>query len=274
MSARFAFVFLAFQSLLILGFSMSASAQMVVAHRGASHDAPENTLSAFRLAWDQGADGIEGDFYLTADQQIVCIHDKDTQRTAGKKLIVESSTLAQLRELRYGAWKDPKFADEVLATLDEVIETVPDGKTMVIELKSTLRIIPKLIETLKRYEDKPIQWLVIAFDAATVKKLKQEMPDLRVHWLTGLKQSTPESAFRPTASEIANTVVETGADGVGMQGVRAVIDKDFIADLGEGGCQEFHVWTIDDIADAKQFAKLGAVGVTTNVPAVIGPVLR
>ena len=63
--------------------------QMIVAHRGASHDAPENTLAAFKLAWQQQSDGIEGDFYLTADQQIVCIHDPDTERTAGTKRMVE-----------------------------------------------------------------------------------------------------------------------------------------------------------------------------------------
>jgi glycerophosphoryl diester phosphodiesterase len=57
--------------------------QMIVAHRGASYDAPENTLAAFKLAWQQQSDGIEGDFYLTADRQIVCIHDADTKRTAG-----------------------------------------------------------------------------------------------------------------------------------------------------------------------------------------------
>lgn len=77
-------------------------AQSIVAHRGASFDAPENTLAAFNLAWEQGADAIEGDFYLTADQQIACIHDKTTKRTAGVELKVADSTLDQLRELEYG----------------------------------------------------------------------------------------------------------------------------------------------------------------------------
>lgn len=65
----------------------------IVAHRGASADAPENPLAAFRLAWKQGADVIEGDFYLTKDHRIVCIHDGDTQRVAGKHLVVAESTL-------------------------------------------------------------------------------------------------------------------------------------------------------------------------------------
>lgn len=70
----------------------------IVAHRGASHDAPENTLAAFELAWEQGADAIEGDFHLTQDGHIVCLHDKDTKRTAGKKLVVGKSSLEELRK--------------------------------------------------------------------------------------------------------------------------------------------------------------------------------
>lgn len=70
------------------------SAQVIVAHRGASQDAPENTIAAFKEAWAQNADGIEGDFYVTKDQQIVCIHDANTERTAGRKLEVANSTLA------------------------------------------------------------------------------------------------------------------------------------------------------------------------------------
>ncbi len=55
--------------------------QSIVAHRGSSHDAPENTMAAFQLAWEQDADAIEGDFHLTADHEIVCIHDETTERT-------------------------------------------------------------------------------------------------------------------------------------------------------------------------------------------------
>ena len=58
-----------------------AYSQKFVAHRGASQEAPENTLASFRLAWEQGADAIEGDFYLTKDQRIVCLHDANTKRT-------------------------------------------------------------------------------------------------------------------------------------------------------------------------------------------------
>ncbi|MDA1056051.1 MAG: glycerophosphodiester phosphodiesterase family protein, partial [Planctomycetota bacterium] len=79
--------------------------QLIIAHRGGSHDAPENTLAAFRLAFEQGADGIEGDFYLTRDNRIVCIHDADTKRVADKTLVVAESSLAELKRLDVGSWK-------------------------------------------------------------------------------------------------------------------------------------------------------------------------
>ncbi|MEM7392442.1 MAG: glycerophosphodiester phosphodiesterase family protein [Verrucomicrobiota bacterium] len=95
---------------------------IVVAHRGASKDAPENTLPAFNLAWEQGADAIEGDFHLTADDKIVCIHDRDTEEVASVKKIVRQSTLAELKRLDVGSWKGKQWADTRIPTLAEVFE--------------------------------------------------------------------------------------------------------------------------------------------------------
>src|ERR1700686_17426 len=100
----------------------------LIAHRGASHDAPENTLAAFRLAWEAGADGIEGDFRLTRDGEIVCIHDPTTGRPAGVGLSVADTTLACLRELDVGALHGARWIGERIPPIQEVIATVPPGK--------------------------------------------------------------------------------------------------------------------------------------------------
>ena len=96
--------FFSLVALLMLS-SASLAAPFLVAHRGASKDAPENTLPAFELAWKQGADAIEGDFYLTKDGKIVCFHDGDTKKITGKKLVVKDSTLAELQALDVGEWR-------------------------------------------------------------------------------------------------------------------------------------------------------------------------
>lgn len=248
--------------------------QMIVAHRGASFDAPENTLAAFELAWQQGSDGVEGDFYLTADGKIVCIHDRDTQRTAGQKLVVEQSTLSQLRSFEYGGWKDAKYKGEPIPTFEQVLKTVPDGKTFVIELKSKKAIVPVLAAELQRLQTDSIELLIISFDQETVTACKQLMPAIRVHWLTSFDNKKDPMVYEPTAEQVASTVRRVGADGVGMKGIRAVVDAEFVDGLVDGGCPEFHVWTIDAINDAEFFQGLGAVGITTNRPGEIGNAIR
>lgn len=249
----------------------SASAQVIVAHRGASYDAPENTLSAFRLALEQGADGIEGDFYVTQDQQVVCMHDKDTKRTGGKKLDVAKSTLAQLRSLEYGAWKDPKFAGEPIPTFDEVLKALPPGKLFVIELKTGPEIVPLVKKHLEADPKKRDHrdFLFISFHADTIAKCKELLPSIRAHWLTGFKTDKETGVCTPDADTICQTVAKIGADGVGMQSNRKQLQKDFVIDLKSGGVREFHIWTVDEPADAKYFQKLGAIGITTNRPQLI-----
>lgn len=100
------------KALLFLLTALSAQAVEIIAHRGFSARAPENTLGAFQLAWENGTDACELDVYLTADGKTAVIHDKTTQRTTGKALEVAKSTQAQLTALGAGAWKDPAWIKE------------------------------------------------------------------------------------------------------------------------------------------------------------------
>lgn len=244
-------------------------AQMIVGHRGASFDAPENTLAAFREAWAQDADGIEGDFYFTTDMKIVCIHDKDTKRTATKNLSVSKSTLAELRELEVGAWKAEKFRGEPIPTFAEVLACVPAGKTFVIELKTGPEIVPLLVDELEEYGADLAHLLVISFDAKTIAACKQRLPELRAHWLTSYKVEEKSGSIAPSVEEIGKTLRECSADGLGTQGDRAIVTEEFVSQLKQLGMQEFHVWTVDSADDAEYFRSLGAVGITTNRPALI-----
>jgi len=100
----------------------------IVAHRGASFDAPENTVAAIKLAWEQKADASEFDVYLSKDGKIVVIHDATTKRTAGDDMKVALTNLDELRKLDVGKWKNAKFAGEKIPTLEEMLATVPSGK--------------------------------------------------------------------------------------------------------------------------------------------------
>lgn len=253
-----------------------AAGQLITGHRGASHDAPENTLAAFRLAWEQGADAIEGDFRLSSDGRMICVHDADTERVAGveNKHVVATTPWRQLRTLDVGRWKAARFAGERLPTFAEVLATVPSGKRFFIELKTGPEIVPMLVEELAACPGDPALLTIIAFDATTVAACKEALPRIRAHWLTSFKEDKATGGWRPTAEQIAATVKTCGADGVGMKGLRDVIDRDFVAALIAGGVREFHVWTIDSPDDARAFRDLGAIGITTNRPAFIRAALE
>jgi glycerophosphoryl diester phosphodiesterase len=248
--------------------SVMASAQNIVAHRGASHDAPENTLAAFNLAWEQGADGVEGDFYLSSDGQIVCIHDKDTKRTAGVKHAVAKTPYDVLRTLDVGSWKDPKFKDERIPLLSDVLATVPEGKFMIVELKVGPEIVQPTKEALETSSLKPEQILIICFNDDTVAECKKLMPDIRCHWLTGYKENkeNKEKDIKPDVEKVLKTLHRTGADGLGSEAKPVHVNAEFLTRLKDGGCREFHVWTINDPELAKFYQPFGPWGITTDRP--------
>lgn len=109
----------------------------VVAHRGASAHAPENTLAAFRLAASQGADAIELDARLSADGQVVVFHDDTLQRTTNGRGRVSDQPLAALQALDAGSWCDAAYAGERIPTLAEVLDTLGQTLVLNIELKES-----------------------------------------------------------------------------------------------------------------------------------------
>jgi len=113
----------------------SLSQPVIFAHRGASAHAPENTLAAFELALEQGADAIELDVKLSADGHVVVIHDATVDRTTGAHGKVKDMTLAELRALGAGSFFSSKFSTEKIPMLEEVFEAV--GKRTLINVELT-----------------------------------------------------------------------------------------------------------------------------------------
>jgi len=254
----------------LLAATSICSAQLIIAHRGASHDAPENTLAAFRLAWEQGADGIEGDFYLTKDKQIICFHDKTTKRVApdSPERPVADMTLAELRALDVGRWKHARFAGEKPPTLEAVLHTVPAGKLFFVEIKSGPEILPVLKPQLEGSGLKPEQLVIIAFNEEVASGAREMMPQYRVNWLTSYKQKNEQAPWKPGRREVLRTLTETDATGLGTQGNLDVVDATFARAIRKVG-REFHVWTINEPVIARRFQDLGVDSITTDRPAFI-----
>lgn len=237
---------------------------LIVAHRGASHIAPENTLAAFRLAWELDADLIEGDFYLTTDGVIIAHHDDTTKRTANVDRLVQEQTHQELTSLEVGSWKDPKWAGEKIPTLHQVFETVPPCGKVLIEIKSDTRIVEPLIGVLG---DSPLakeQMIIICFDAQVIAQIKQRLPSIRAYWLSDFKEHGL-GRWEPTVDQIIETAKRIGADGVDLNANLNVIDRKFVAEIRRSGL-ELHVWTVNDPVAATRLMRLGVDSITTDRP--------
>ena len=237
---------------------------LLIAHRGASHDAPENTLAAFRLAWEQGSDGIEGDVRLTLDGHIVCLHDPSTGRTGDRDLTVAESTLAELQQVDVGAWKGPAWTGERIPTLAQVLTLVPEGKRIYIEIKSGKAILEPLEQSLAESGLRPEQVVLISFVGNVISGVKKKMPQFKAHLLSVF----PEGPARQGAPDgMIQRVKALNADGADVY-VHPKLDRDF-AQAFQQAALELHVWTVDDPAVAKALADAGVASITTNRPGLL-----
>jgi len=228
-----------------------------IAHRGESFDAPENTMSAFRLAAQSGADGIECDIHLTRDGEVVCIHDADTERTSNAAFKVAETSFPALRKLDFGSWKDPKWQGEKIPRLAELLEAVKPGMKIFIEIKSDPVIINQMKPVLSKSRLKNDQIVIISFDQAAILEAKKLLPQLKACWLCDYDENC-----HPTAEEIITVLRRTGADGVDSC-CADFIDAEFIRKIHDAGF-EFHVWTIDEPEQAARFKAMGVDSITSN----------
>ena len=239
----------------------------IIAHRGAAHDAPENTLAAFKLAFEQNADGIEADFHLTKDGGIVCIHDANAQRTSGKDLIIAKSTLAELKKLDFGSWKGENWKNEKIPTIQEVFSTIPNGKKIFVEIKCGSEIIEPLKNIIDKTELKSEQIAIISFHQEVIKESKKLLPQLKAYLLVGFRKNEETGGIYPNAKELITLLEKTNADGADCQGVPQ-IDKVFVNEIRKAG-KEIHIWTIDDAKTANHFKKLSVDSLTSNRPKLL-----
>ena len=240
--------------------SLALELPKFIAHRGASHDAPENTMSAFRLAWQQGADGIEGDFFLSKDGQIVCIHDKDTKRTGSENLPVGKSTLAELRKLEYGSWKDPKFKGEPLPLLGDVLDELPKEKWFLLEIKDTDKIVQPIAEILRLKKADSTRVVLISFDANVIKKCREIMPEYRACLLHAL------SDFNKTgqADKYLEIIKSSGSQGLAYKEQESIPAKWLSKIAGEN--QILASWTINTPESAARAVTRGVNFLITDRP--------
>lgn len=246
--------------------ALTSSAVEIIAHRGFSDKAPENTLAAFKLAWENGTDACENDIYLTADNEIVVLHDKDTKRTTGVSMIVAKSQSKDLLGLDAGSWKGKQWANEKLPTLQQCLDTMPKGKQrFFIEIKCGPEIVPALQKVLEPMRDRAAQLSVITFNREAAVLTKQTIPWLPVYFLAGGK--TKDKKPRTDLPEIIDFAKANKLDGLDL-GADWPWSEALVKQVRDAGLKVY-VWTINKPEQVKIYAKLGVDGITTDNPVMV-----
>jgi len=233
---------------------------LIIAHRGESYDAPENTLASINLAWKRDADAVEVDVQLTNDEKIVVIHDKTTLRTGGKYKRIASNNYDELLKIDVGKIKDTKWRNERIPLLGKVIDSIPKNKILFVEIKSDERIIKQLQNLIEQKNISLAQIKFIGFNIITMKLLKETFPEIGAYWIIEGKDYKSKENLKENIRRCKSAKL----DGLDVQ-ARKYLNKDVIDSVKYSGLS-IYTWTVDDQERAKQLYLEGIDGITTNRP--------
>ncbi|MFD7715301.1 glycerophosphodiester phosphodiesterase [Streptomyces sp. NPDC059814] len=253
----------------------------VIAHRGASDDAPEHTLAAYRKAIEDGADALECDVRLTADGHLVCVHDRRVNRTSNGRGAVSTLELSELAALDFGSWKDREESESPdwdpvpgeltsVLTLERLLELLVETRAagrplqLAIETKHPTRwagqVEERLLHLLKRFEldappaGGPSPVRVMSFSARSLHRIQDAAPDLPTVYLMQFVSPRLRDGRLPAGARIA---------GPGMRIVRS--HPGYIDRLHRAG-HRAHVWTVNEPEDVDLCVRLGVEAIITNRP--------
>jgi glycerophosphoryl diester phosphodiesterase len=226
----------------------------IIAHRGASGHAPENTFAAFERAVQLGSGFIETDLQLTRDAQFVAIHDAYLDRTTNGRGAVHEHTLAELRGLDAGKWFDRQFMDQRIPTLAEILQFARDRDVVFyleIKYSSAWGMHQTLVGELGKAEN-AARTIVISFDPATLDSLRRLEPAI----MTGL-------LVEHSKIDAVKTALDVGARQL-CPHVHLVtpemVERAHRADL------QLVTWTVNDADEMRAAMEAGVDGIMTDLP--------
>ncbi len=230
----------------------------IIAHRGSSAAAPENTMAAIRQAIKDGTDWVEIDVQETADGEIVVFHDSDFMKLSNNPLKIWDATMADLQDIDIGSWFDPRFRDERVPTLTEVLLECKDKVRVLIELKyygHDVNLEKRVVEVVEA-AGMASQIEVMSLKLDAVNKMK----DLRPDWRVGLLMSVSAGNMQSIAADFLGV----NSSFVNRRFVRSLHQKD----------KTVSVWTVNDAISMSSMISHGVDGLITDVPDLARMVLE
>jgi len=225
---------------------------MVIAHRGASSYAPENTFAAFDLALKMGVHHIELDVQLTSDDHIVVIHDDTVDRTTNGSGLVMSLTLATLRGLDAGSWFGAKFAGECIPLFDEVLARYKGRVHIHMEIKGHSPYLSQRTADLIRKHGMEEQVTITSFQQAWLEEISDYVPELSAGWLV----VEVNDAIIEQARAMSLTQLCPRADTITRELVDRLHAEGFVV----------RAWGVATGELMRRVVKAGADGLTVNFP--------
>jgi glycerophosphoryl diester phosphodiesterase len=236
----------------------SGRAPLVVAHRGASGLAPENTLAAFRRALDLGTPAVECDVHLSADGFPVVIHDAMVDRTTNGTGAVEQMKLADLRRLDAGTWFGAAFAGQTIPTLPEVLAVCAHKARLFVELKvgGGRPLVDAALLAIERAPGTDVA--IISFDPEIVRLVAARRPDLPVGYLASAAHVAMHGAAKVIAAARGSGAAFLSPNWAAAR--RSLVRAAHAAGLGVSA------WTVDKPRRMQTLANTGVDAITTNRP--------
>ena len=238
---------------------------LVIAHRGASSKAPENTFAAYDLAWELNSDAIEIDIRKTRDSFFVCSHDNNLNRVSSCKKSLSSMLLSELNDVDIGSWKSSKYKNERMPLFSEVLSKIPREKKVFIEIKEGIKEINELIDIVRKSKLETSNCHFLSYIPENIKRIKKDFPSFKA------TLNTIPAFYNYEINKINKIIKSSMSDGISLH----IDSSESIKLVKKLKKEEKFIlsWTVNDSSFMKKLIKSQVDGIITDYPQKLNKIL-